>query len=502
MPSWIPYDIETTPFPIENLPWGELCVLAALPCRSHIWYLLDQCIRLVSLSLTAFLTTPLFPSLLHNAPTRISGAFRLASGETHVGVAIGNDVMDVTVLAQHGLFDGIESLHSGRVFDNSVLNSFMDCGPNAWHEARMLLTQWLSAGDATIRDNPGLRSTSVIPQSSVVMQLPTQVGDYTGFYASRDHASNVGTMLRGKENALQPNWRHLPVAYHGRASSVIVSGTPLRRPNGQIRPDESLPPIHGPCRWLDFELELGYFVGVGNNLGDPIDVRTAENHLFGVVLMNDWSARDIQKWEYVPLGPFNAKNLGTSISPWVVTMEALAPFKVPTEVQEPAVLPYLDDPDKTAFDVKLQVDIIPNACTPSSSSSTSAQSSSTDVMTGESQTAVAQTVCRSNAKYMYWSPRQMIAHHTSTGCPMRPGDLFGSGTISGPEESEFGSMIELSWKGSKPVSMSDGSKRTFLNDGDNVVISGWCESASGARLGFGTCEGVILPAHPLVHTLE
>ncbi|MCL4133038.1 UNVERIFIED_CONTAM: hypothetical protein GTU68_027359 [Idotea baltica] len=303
------------------------------------------------------------------------------------------------------------------------------------------------------------------------MHLPATIGDYTDFYSSIDHATNVGTMFRGKENALMPNWRHLPVGYHGRASSVVVSGTPLRRPSGQTRPSEEQPPAHTPSKLLDFELEMAFFTGPGNELGAPIPVESAHKHIFGMVVMNDWSARDIQKWEYVPLGPFGAKNFGTSISPWVVPMEALMPFVVDNYAQDPAPLPYLRHQDKFNFDIMLEVAIKQNA-------------------------SVASIVTRSNFRHMYWTMKQQLAHHTVTGCNMRPGDLLASGTISGPTPNSFGSMLELSWKGTKPVDLGGGVTRKFIQDGDEVIVSGYCQG-NGFRVGFGECTGKVLPALPL-----
>merc|ERR1719312_1826871 len=261
------------------------------------------------------------------------------------------------------------------------------------------------------------------------MHLPADIGDYTDFYSSIDHATNVGTMFRGKENALMPNWKHLPVGYHGRASSVVVSGTPIRRPNGQTVAGDDVPPKFGPCRLMDFELETAFFTGPATKMGDPIPIEKAGDHIFGMVLMNDWSARDIQKWEYVPLGPFGAKNLGTTISPWVVTMEALMPFAFPNYVQDPTPFPYLQHNDAYTFDVALEVSIQPE---------------------GEANSSV---VSRSNFKHMYWTMKQQLVHHTVTGCNMRPGDLLASGTISGPEPSSYGSMLELSWRGAKTVAL-------------------------------------------------
>jgi len=310
-----------------------------------------------------------------------------------------------------------------------------------------------------------------VAQASAKMHLPATIGDYTDFYSSLDHATNVGTMFRGKDNALMPNWKHLPVGYHGRASSVVVSGTPVRRPNGQTRPVDTEPPKFGPCRLMDFELEMAFFVG-GDcpPMGESITAQQADKHIFGMVLMNDWSARDIQKWEYIPLGPFGAKNLGTSISPWVVTMEALKPFAVPNYEQDPAPFPYLRHPDPFTFNIELDVEIHPK-----------------DGQGG--------TVSKSNFRYMYWTMKQQLAHHTVTGCNMRPGDLLASGTISGPEPGSFGSMLELSWRGAKTVPLgSSGQERKFLQDGDTVKMVGVCRGA-GFTIGFGEVSGEVLPAH-------
>ena len=278
-----------------------------------------------------------------------------------------------------------------------------------WSEARATIKSLLSADNAKLRDDADLRSKVFLKRSDAIMHLPATIGDYTDFYSSLDHAFNIGTMFRGKDNALMPNWKHLPVGYHGRASSVIVSGEPIRRPNGQTRPVDTEPPVFGPCKLLDFELEMAFFVGGElNKLGDPIDIENAQNHIFGMVLMNDWSARDIQKWEYVPLGPFLAKSLGTNISPWVVPMEALMPFAVDNYKQDPVPLPYLRHDDKYLFDINLEVLIQPSG------------------------SAKASSVCKSNFKHLYWTQKQQLTHHSVCGCNMRPGDLLASGTISGP----------------------------------------------------------------------
>jgi len=303
------------------------------------------------------------------------------------------------------------------------------------------------------------------------MLLPAKIGDYTDFYASKEHATNVGSMWRGKENALMPNWLHLPVGYHGRASSVIISGSSVRRPRGQTKPDEAAPPVFGPCKVLDFELEMAFFVGPGNNLGDSIKIEQAENHIFGLVLLNDWSARDIQKWEYQPLGPFCAKNWATSISPWVVTLEALESFCVPGPEQDPKPLEYLQDKSPGAYDIHLTAAV------------KSAKMNSHQI------------ISNTNFKYMYWSMKQQLAHHSVTGCNMTTGDLLGSGTISGSSPDSLGSLLEITWGGKNPFVLQEtGEERRYLQDGDSVILSGFCQG-NGYRIGFGECEGTILPAH-------
>lgn len=312
-------------------------------------------------------------------------------------------------------------------------------------------------------------------RADVDLLMPADIGDYTDFYASREHATNVGMMFRGKDNALMPNWLHIPVGYHGRASSVVVSGTELHRPHGQMvaKGQEQGPPTFGPSKLLDIELEMGCLVGPGNKLGEPIPLGKAEEHIFGLVLLNDWSARDIQKWEYVPLGPFLGKNFGTTISPWVVPLAALEPFRTPTPAQEdPSPLPYLKQKpgSKQGFDISLEVGLQTR------------------------EMAEPETIVKSNMKYMYWSLAQQLTHHTANGCNMRPGDLFGTGTISGPTEDSFGSMLELTWAGSKEIKLQGGKIiRKFLQDGDKVVLRGVCEAPDGTRVGFGECAGTILP---------
>ncbi len=412
------------------------------------------------------------------------GVFRPRAGGTpRVGVALGDWVVDLSVLAGSGLLNapapsplplsprGERGRGEGgeSVFDRGSLNAFLALGRPAWREVRARLTQLLSADEPTLRDDAALRGRALVPSADATLLLPVEIGDYTDFYSSREHATNVGVMMRGPDNALQPNWLHLPVAYHGRASSVVVSGTDLHRPLGQTKADDAPAPTFGPSRSVDFELEMAFLVGPGNRLGEPIPVERATEHIFGMVLLNDWSARDIQRWEYVPLGPFLAKNFGTSISPWVVTLDALEPFRVAGPSQDPTPLPYLRSPGDWAFDIQLEVSL---------------QSDKMDRP---------QCICRSNARHLYWSVCQQLAHHTVNGCNLRPGDLLGSGTISGPEPGSYGSMLELAWKGTRPLTLTSGEQRVFLQDGDRVTMTGWCQGA-GYRVGFGEVTGRILPA--------
>jgi fumarylacetoacetase len=321
-----------------------------------------------------------------------------------------------------------------------------------------------------LRDDSGLRDAAFHSMTGVEMLLPATIGDYTDFYSSREHATNVGTMFRGPDNALQENWLHLPVGYHGRSSSVVVSGTDVRRPKGQTKADDAESPSYGPSRLMDFELEMGFFVGPGNALGEPIPIAGAAEHIFGMVLLNDWSARDIQKWEYVPLGPFLGKNFGTSISPWIVTMDALEPFRCAGPAQDdPEPLDYLKNPGNCAYDIPLEV------------------------LLQTEQMDTPETIATSNFKYMYWSICQQLAHHTVNGCNAQPGDLLGSGTISGPDKHERGSMLELSWRGAETVELANSETRKFLADGDTVIMRGHCET-DGIRIGFGEVSGELLPA--------
>lgn len=404
---------------------------------------------------------------IHNLPY---GVFKPAFGAApRIGVAIGDQVLDLSVLADRRLLAGNE-LGFGSVLGLSSLNAFMALGRPAWREVRRRLTQLLREDEPTLRDDAALRDAAVHPAASVEMLLPASIGDYTDFYSSREHATNVGVMLRGPDSALQANWLHLPVGYHGRASSVVVSGTDVRRPVGQTRAPDADQPTFGPSRLMDFELEMGFFVGPGNELGAAIPIDRAAEHIFGMVLVNDWSARDIQAWEYVPLGPFLAKSFATSISPWVVSMEALEPFRCAGPAQDdPEPLPYLRQPGPSAFDIELEVMLQSRAM------------------------AAPERITESNFKYLYWSAYQQLAHHASGGCNLRPGDLLASGTISGPGKHQRGSMLELAWRGAEPITLEGGEQRAFLADHDTVILRGRCER-DGVRVGFGEVRGRVLPA--------
>lgn len=397
------------------------------------------------------------------------GIFRQNGEDTfRVGTAIGNYVLDLKALYDDGFF--VETSAEGSdCFNSSSLNRFMSLGKEAWSQIRKKLIEILIEENPALRENASLRQKAFIPLSDVEMKMPVDIGDYTDFYSSKEHATNVGIMFRGKENALMPNWLHLPVGYHGRASSIILSGENIHRPMGQTKADDEENPSFGPSRLLDFELEMGFFIGTGNKLGHPIPISEAEDHIFGMVIVNDWSARDIQKWEYVPLGPFNAKNFATSISPWVVTMEALEPFRTTSPQHEKEPLNYLKDTRNCSFDIKLEVFL-----------------QSEDM-------PEPQRICESNFKYLYWSMCQQLAHHTITGCNMQTGDLLASGTISGSDKTSFGSMLELTWRGSEPIKLSNGQERKFIQDGDTVIMRAFCENSS-FRIGFGEVITKILPA--------
>ena len=397
------------------------------------------------------------------------GIFRLGGGQAHAGVAIGDQILDLTVLEATTEHLRSSELGSEPVFGEGTLNKFMARGRPAWRKVRAALQTLLSAENATLRDNSDLRARVFHAQKDVTMQLPARIGDYTDFYSSYHHAHNVGTMLRGAENALMPNWKWLPVAYHGRASSIVVSGSDVRRPRGQVKSPDATAPVYGPSRSFDFELETAFFIGPGNSLGSPIPINRAGDHIFGLVLMNDWSARDIQAWEYQPLGPFLAKNFCTSISPWIVTLDALEPFRRPLPAQDPAPLAYLKAPDDFTFDINLEAHL---------------------------RTAKVHTphrITRTNFQNLYWSVAQQLAHHTVNGCNLQPGDLLASGTISGPTEESRGCMLELTWRGANPLTLPDGETRKWLEDDDTLSITGWCQG-DGYRVGFGEVTGRILPA--------
>jgi fumarylacetoacetase len=391
-----------------------------------------------------------------------------ALSKPRIGVAIGDLILDLSILEAEGFFADIFGKPS-YIFSKSNLNTYMSQGVNIWRETRAVISNLLRIDEPQLRDNDNLRQQALIPLKEVRLLLPVEIGGYTDFYSSREHATNVGTMFRGKDDALMPNWLHLPVAYHGRTSSIILSGTGIHRPQGQSKPDDSERPTFGPTKLLDFELEMGFFIGNGNKLGQSIPVTETENHIFGLVLVNDWSARDIQKWEYQPLGPFLAKNFATSISPWVVTLEALEPFRCAGPSQNPQPLPYLVSEGDQSFNIELEVSL---------------QSPGMEIE---------HVICRSNFRYLYWSMRQQLAHHSISGCNLQTGDLLASGTISGPGSNSYGSMLELAWRGTKPIDLPDGTSRKFLMDNDTVIMRGWC-AGDGYRVGFGDVTGKILPA--------
>jgi fumarylacetoacetase len=425
-------------------------------------------------SLTSFVDVPSdshFP--IQNLPY---GVFRPHNGDLpRVGVAIGDRVLDLSALQSRELFDHPQ-IAERHPFSQPSLNAFMSMGPDVWQFVRTRLSELLREGSA-LHDDSGLRERALFDRARIEMMLPAQIGDYTDFYSSEEHATNVGTMFRGPENALKPNWKHLPVGYHGRASSVVVSGTPVRRPCGQTRPDDDQPPVFGPTRLLDFELEMGFFVGPGNQLGENIPIERAADHIFGMALVNDWSARDIQGWEYVPLGPFLGKSFATTVSPWVVPMAALEPFRQAGPQQDPEPLPYLRSGRDAAYDIQLEASLTPGGGNSNGN--------------GGGQ---GKTICRTNFSHLYWTAEQQLAHHTVNGCNARPGDLLASGTISGPTEDSYGSLLELTWRGENELDFPGGTTRTFIEDGDRLTLTGWAESDDGYRVGFGECTGDVLPA--------
>lgn len=406
----------------------------------------------------------------HNFPVQNLpyGAFQTAERAPRCGVAIGDFVLDLSLLEAAGLLDA-----GAPVFAEPTINAFMGLGPKSWAKIRQRLTELLTeGGDPALRDNDALRATALVAQDSVSMMLPIKVAGYTDFYAGRQHAFNVGSIFRGPDNALPPNWLHIPIGYNGRASTVVVSGTKIRRPLGQRKPANAEMPGFGPSARLDIELELGTIVGQPTSLGEPISVAEADALIFGFVLLNDWSARDIQAWEYQPLGPFQSKAFATTISPWVVSKAALEAFRATAPEREKPLLPYLSEPGPMLYDIELEVTMQPDGASRATS------------------------ISRTNATTLYYSAAQQLAHHAVSGCKMEVGDLLGSGTISGPDTGQYGSLLELTWNGATPLQLSDGQSRSFIEDGDTLTLRGWAQG-DGYRIGFGDCSGTILPAPAL-----
>ncbi|MFK7775698.1 MAG: fumarylacetoacetase [Saprospiraceae bacterium] len=393
------------------------------------------------------------------------GVFKTKDSEPRVCSAIGNYVIDLAKVNDLAFFADLEIPRA--IFYNQYINDFIALGKEVTRAVRDRISEILDENE-TKWNSRDMANHIFHKMDEVELLMPMQIGDYTDFYSSIEHATNVGIMFRDPANALMPNWKHLPVGYHGRASSIVVSGTEIKRPKGQQIPKDSKQPVFGPCKLLDFELEMGFVIGRETSLGDTVSTQEAEDYIFGMCLFNDWSARDIQKWEYVPLGPFLGKNFASTVSPWIVTMDALEPFRVPGPVQDPPVLPYLEYEGEKNYDIRLVVKIQPDGSEPT-------------------------VVSNSNFKYMYWNMSQQLAHHTVNGCNIKVGDMYASGTISGKTPESYGSMLEISWQGTKSVSMADGTERKFLADGDTVILEGWCEK-DGVRIGFGEAVGKILPA--------
>jgi fumarylacetoacetase len=394
------------------------------------------------------------------------GIFETAQSGKRVGVRIGEHVLDLSLMASFGYFDDLNFTVSD--FNQDYLNPMMRHGKLAVRALRNRISELLSTANTTFQNNQ-TQHHALLPVQEVKMAMPVQIGDYTDFYSSKEHATNVGVMFRDPANALLPNWLWIPVGYHGRASSVIPSEQAVVRPKGQIKPDDNADPIFAASRQIDFELEMGFVTFEGKALGHSISTSEAEDFIFGLCLFNDWSARDIQKWEYVPLGPFLAKNFASSMSCWIVTLDALQPFACPTPAQDPSVLSYLQFEGNKSYDIHLEVAI-------------------------EAPAFPAHIVSKSNFKYMYWNMSQQLAHHTVNGCNVRCGDLMGSGTISGPTPDSYGSMLEIAWKGTKPVQMPDGTERRFIQDHDTVIMRGYCEQ-NGIKIGFGEVKSQLLPAN-------
>ena len=395
------------------------------------------------------------------------GVFLTRDDIITIGTRIGDFAIDLGALHQLGYFNEIPL--TDDMFLQDTLNDFIADGRITWRLIRNRIAEIFDTTNGELRDHAENRDRIIFRLDEVEMQLPVDIGDYTDFYASKEHATNVGSLFRDPENALMPNWLHIPIGYHGRSSSIIPSGTPVRRPIGQSKPPEgSNTPGFGPSKLLDFELEMAFITTDANDLGDSVPISEAEEYIFGLVLFNDWSARDIQAWEYQPLGPFLGKSFASTISPWIVTLDALEAFRVENPKQEPTPLPYLLKEGKSSFDINLQVGIQP-------------------------ENADETIVANSNFKYMYWTMAQQLAHHTVNGCNVRTGDMMGSGTISGPTPDSYGSMLELTWRGANPLQLKDGSKRKFINDGDTVIMRAYSKN-SEVRIGFGECIGTVKPA--------
>ena len=393
------------------------------------------------------------------------GVFLTRDDVITIGTRIGDYAIDLGALHQLGYFEGIPL--TDDIFLQDTLNDFISDGKKTWRLVRNRIAEIFDTKNPKLKENQDHRNIVLFTLDEIEMQMPVQVGDYTDFYSSKEHATNVGTMFRDPENALMPNWLHIPVGYHGRSSSIIPSGIPVHRPQGQTMPAGSDTPVFGPSQRVDFELEMAFITTDANPLGEPIPVDEAEEYIFGMVLFNDWSARDIQKWEYVPLGPFLAKNFASSISPWIVTMDALEPFRTGSPKPEKELLPYLQYEGKKSFDIKLQVALQPE---------------------GSEETVVS----NSNFKNLYWNMSQQLAHHTVNGCPVNSGDMMASGTISGATPDSYGSMLELTWSGKEPIKLKDGSERKFIEDNDTVIMRGYCE-APDRRIGFGEVRSKLLP---------
>lgn len=394
------------------------------------------------------------------------GVFLTREDIITIGTRIGDTAIDLGAMHQLGYFDGIPL--TDDIFLQDSLNDFISDGKKTWRLVRNRIGDIFDSTNPVLRDNENHRNIILFSLDEIEMQLPVQIGDYTDFYSSKEHATNVGKMFRDPDNALLPNWLHIPVGYHGRSSTIVPSGVAVRRPNGQTLPVGETQPVFGPSQRVDFELETAFITTDANLMGEPIPIEEAEDYIFGMVLFNDWSARDIQKWEYVPLGPFLAKNFASSISPWIVTMDALEPFRVKGPKQDPQPLPYLQQEGAHAFDINLEVSIQP-------------------------ENTEETLVSTSNFKYMYWSMAQQLAHHTVNGCRVNSGDMMGSGTISGPTEDSYGFMMELTWGGKNPIKMKDGTERKFINDNDTVIMRGYCQNDE-IRIGFGEVSSKLLPA--------